>query len=181
MAEPETDTGAGSVRFGQYRLLRSQRLLLDGTRPVPISSRAMDILLALVERPGLTISRDDLIARAWPDTTVDEVNLRVHVSALRRALGDARDGQPYLVTIPGRGYRFVAGLMSETTPLLPADSTRMRPVTLPLPLARIIGRDELIGRIRALLPQRQFMTIVGPGGMGKTTVATAVADRVAAA
>jgi predicted ATPase/DNA-binding winged helix-turn-helix (wHTH) protein len=178
MAESETDPGAGAMRFGPYRLLRSQRLLLDGARPVPIGSRAMDILLALIEQPGRTLSRDDLIARAWPDTTVDEVNLRVHVSALRRALGDAKDGQRYLVTIPGRGYRFVGALASETMPLLPATRARTRPATLPLPLARIIGRDEVIERIRTLLPKRRFITIVGPGGMGKTTVATSVADGI---
>ncbi|HEY2617975.1 MAG TPA: winged helix-turn-helix domain-containing protein, partial [Acetobacteraceae bacterium] len=173
--------GGAAMHFGPYRLIRSQRLLLDGSRPVPVSSRAMDILLALVEQPGRVLSRDDLITRAWPDTTVDDVNLRVHVSALRRALGDGQDGQRYLVTVPGRGYRFVGPLASEQTPLLPVATARARPATLPLPLARIIGRTEVIARVGALLPQRQFVTLVGPGGMGKTTVATAVADAIGSA
>jgi predicted ATPase len=141
----------------------------------------MDILLALVEQPGRILSRDDLIARAWPDTTVDEVNLRVQVSALRRALGKTEDGQPYLVTIPGRGYRFVGVLSSDTAPLPPVDTLRLRPATLPLPLGRIIGRSEIIDRVCTLLPQRHFVTLVGPGGMGKTTIAMAVADRLGAA
>ncbi len=180
--DPHEDVpGGAAMRFGPYRLIKSQRLLLDGTKPVPVSSRAMDILLALVEQPGRVLSRNDLITRAWPHTTVDDVNLRVHVSALRRALGDGQDGQPYLVTVPGRGYRFVGPLASEQAPLLQVAAARARPATLPLPLARIIGRTEVIARVRALLPQRQFVTLVGPGGMGKTTVATAVADGIGSA
>jgi predicted ATPase/DNA-binding winged helix-turn-helix (wHTH) protein len=182
MTEPDHDWHeAGpkgmAVRFGRYRLLKPQRLLLDGNRPVRMSSRAMDILMALIEQPGRVYSRDDLITRAWPNTMVDDVNLRVHISLLRRALGDTVDGQPYLVTVPGRGYRFVGALTSEQTPLLPAEASSGRR-NLPLPLNRIVGRADLIERLGTLLPQRQFVTLVGPGGMGKTTVATAVADAI---
>jgi predicted ATPase/DNA-binding winged helix-turn-helix (wHTH) protein len=177
----EDGPNRAAMRFGPYRLLKSQRLLLDGSRPVPMSSRAMDILLALVEQPGRVLSRDDLITRAWPDTTVDNINLRVHVSALRRALGDGQEGQPYLITIPGRGYRFVGALAAEAAPLLSPDTPRARPAALPLPLARTIGRSALIDRIRTLLPAQRFVTLAGPGGMGKTTVAMAVADSIGSA
>ena len=169
-----------AVRFGRYRLLKPQRLLLDGNRPVRMSSRAMDILMALIEQPGRVYSRDDLITRAWPNTMVDDVNLRVHISLLRRALGDTADGQPYLVTVPGRGYRFVGALTSEQTPLLPAAASSERR-NLPLPLNRVVGRAAVIERICALLPEREFVTLVGPGGMGKTTVATAIADAIGGA
>ena len=176
-ASHDAGTNGTALRFGPYRLFKSQRLLLQGGRKIAIGSRAMDILLALVERPGSTLSRDDLITRAWPDTTVDDVNLRVHVSALRRALGDGQDGQTFFVTVPGRGYRFVGELATEQAPLLPVTAgQRGRSATLPLPLTRIIGRTDVIARIRASLPQRRCITLVGPGGMGKTTVATAIAD-----
>jgi DNA-binding winged helix-turn-helix (wHTH) protein len=129
----ENGLSSTAMRFGTHRLLKSQRLLLDGARPVPISNRAMDVLLTLVERPGRVISRDDLIMRAWPNTKVDDINLRVHVSLLRRTLGDSRDSQPYLVTVPDRGYRFVGPLASEPAPLLPMATSRVRLATLPLP------------------------------------------------
>jgi DNA-binding winged helix-turn-helix (wHTH) protein len=94
--------------FGSFRLLPEQRLLLDGEKPLPLGSRALDILIALAERAGETIRKDELIARAWPDTIVEEGALRVHVAALRKALGDGRDGKRYIANIPGRGYSFVA-------------------------------------------------------------------------
>jgi predicted ATPase/DNA-binding winged helix-turn-helix (wHTH) protein len=180
-AEPRVSDPSGiAMSFGPFRLLRSQRLLLEGSRAVPMSSRAMDILLALVEQPGKVLTHGDLITRAWPGATVEDVNLRVHVSALRRALGDSSDGQPYLVTVPGRGYRFVGALASAPAPMVPPIAAIARPATLPLPLARIIGRVEVVDRIRSQLAQRHLVTIVGPGGIGKTTVATAVADGIAA-
>ena len=111
-AENQPDRTA--LRFGPFRLLRSERMLLDGDRPVRVGSRAMDILLALVEQPGRTFSHDELMSRVWPDTFVEDVNVRAHISALRRALGDASGGQSFLVTIPGRGYSFVGPLSNET-------------------------------------------------------------------
>src|SRR4249920_4131364 len=93
-----------AISFGPYRLLASQRLLLEGDKPVRLGSRAFDILAALVERAGEAVGKEELIARAWPQTFVEEANLKIQVSALRRALGDGQDGHRYVVTIPGRGY-----------------------------------------------------------------------------
>src|SRR3954447_15700684 len=73
-----------AMSFGPFRLLPSQHLLLDGEKPVRLGSRALEILIALAERPDELVTKDELIARAWPDTFVEEVNLRVHVAALRR-------------------------------------------------------------------------------------------------
>src|ERR1700759_3383361 len=97
MLEPDHHASDGepnrtALRFGPFRLLTAERLLLDGDRPVRVSSRAMDILLALVEQPGRTYSRDELMSRVWPDTFVEDANLRAHISALRRALGDGQGG-----------------------------------------------------------------------------------------
>src|SRR3984957_14336646 len=93
-----------ATSFGPFRLLAAQRLLLEGDTPVRLSSRAFDILAALVERAGEVVGREELIARAWPQTVVEESNLKIQVSALRRALGDGQGGNRYVITVPGRGY-----------------------------------------------------------------------------
>src|SRR5690349_2727979 len=85
-----------SFAFGSFRLIPAQRVVLDGDTPMRLGSRAFDILLALVERAGETLSRDQLIARTWPDTVVEEGALRVHVAALRKALGDRSAGTRYI-------------------------------------------------------------------------------------
>ena len=94
--------------FGSFRLIPAQRMLLDDGKPLRLGSRALDILITLVERAGETIPKEQLIARTWPDTVVDEGALRVHVAALRKALGDGRNGRRYVTNNPGRGYAFVA-------------------------------------------------------------------------
>jgi DNA-binding winged helix-turn-helix (wHTH) protein len=96
------------VSFGPYRLLVARRLLLEGDKPVRLGSRAFDILTALIERAGEVVGKEELIARAWPATYVEEANLKIQVSALRRVLGDGQGGHRYIVTVPGRGYNFVA-------------------------------------------------------------------------
>jgi DNA-binding winged helix-turn-helix (wHTH) protein len=84
--------------------------LQEGDKPVPIGSRALEILIALLERRGELVSRQDLMARVWPNVFVEPANLTVHMSALRRALRDGRDGHRFIVNIPGRGYCFVAAI-----------------------------------------------------------------------
>ena len=90
-----------AISFGPYRLLAAQRLLLEGDQPVRLGSRAFDILAALIERAGEVVGKEELIARAWPKTYVEEANLKIQVSALRRALGDGQGGHRYVVTVPG--------------------------------------------------------------------------------
>jgi DNA-binding winged helix-turn-helix (wHTH) protein len=98
------------VSFGPFRLLSSQFLLLEGNKPVPLGSRALELLIALLERRGELVSKKDLMARVWPNVFVASANLTVHMSALRRALRDGKDGHRYIVNIPGRGYRFVGSV-----------------------------------------------------------------------
>jgi DNA-binding winged helix-turn-helix (wHTH) protein len=95
------------ISFGPFRLLPAQFLLLQGDKPVPLGSRAMQILIVLLERPGELITKQELMARVWPNLFVEPANLAVHISALRRALGDGRDGNRFIINIPGRGYCFV--------------------------------------------------------------------------
>jgi DNA-binding winged helix-turn-helix (wHTH) protein len=98
------------ILFCPFRLLPKQRLLTRADKPISLGSRAFDVLIALLERPGELISKPELMARVWPNTFVGPANLAMHISALRRALGDGRDGNRYVVNIPGRGYRFVAAV-----------------------------------------------------------------------
>ena len=98
------------VSFGPFCLLPTQFLLREGDKTVPLGSRALEILIALLERRGELVSKQDLMARVWPNVFVEPANLTVHMSALRRALRDGRDGHRFIVNIPGRGYRFVASV-----------------------------------------------------------------------
>jgi len=102
--------GPAKVSFGPFCLLPTQFLLQEGDKHVPIGSRALEILIALLERRGELVSKQDLMARVWPKVFVEPANLTVHMSALRRALRDGRDGNRFIVNIPGRGYCFVASI-----------------------------------------------------------------------
>jgi DNA-binding response OmpR family regulator len=90
------------VAFGPFRLLPTRRLLLHGDQPVRLGSRALEILIALVERPGELVGKNELMARVWPRTFVEDGNLKVQVAGLRRALGDRCGSNRYLVRFPGR-------------------------------------------------------------------------------
>ncbi len=95
------------ICFGPFRLSITGRVLEKGSVPVRLGSRALDILIALVERPAEVVTKKELFARVWPDLVVDEGNLRYHVSALRKALGEGRSGTRYVTNVSGRGYCFV--------------------------------------------------------------------------
>jgi predicted ATPase/DNA-binding winged helix-turn-helix (wHTH) protein len=171
-----------AISFGPYRLLAAQRLLLEGDKPVRLGSRAFDILTALVERAGEVVGKEELIARAWPQTFVEDSNLKIQVSALRRALGDGQGGHRYVVTVPGRGYNFVSPVsLQEPAQVLPPPTIAPAGVhNLPLAVTRMIGRDEAAAALVSRLSRQRLLTIVGPGGIGKTTLALAVAERMIA-
>src|ERR1700723_2211040 len=117
MTEPgATTSGESAISFGPFRLVTAQRRLLEGNKPVRLGSRAFDILTALVERAGEVVGKEELIARAWPTTLVEDANLKIQVSALRRALGDGQGDNRYVVNVVGRGYNFVAPIRKEEPP-----------------------------------------------------------------
>ncbi|MFZ6646109.1 ATP-binding protein [Undibacterium sp. TJN25] len=166
--------------FGAFRLAPAERLLHKGDIPIVLGSRALDILTALVESAGEVLSQRELIARAWPKLIVEEANLRIHIAALRKVLGDGEDKIRYITNVPGRGYCFVAPVQ-RSTPELKSDKAvleRVKATTvtaLPIALARMIGREETVDTVLELLRTGRFVSIVGPGGMGKTTVAVSIA------
>ena len=164
--------------FGPFNLLTSSKALLESGRPVRLGARAMQILIALVEQAGQTLTKRDLIGRVWPGSSVEESNLRVHIAALRRVLGDGRDGVRYILNDSGRGYRFVAPVGRAGAASAPISSTSLMGSGLPASPSHIVGRDDVTQAIVDQLPRRRLVTVVGPGGVGKTTVALAVARRV---
>jgi predicted ATPase/DNA-binding winged helix-turn-helix (wHTH) protein len=167
----------GVISFGPFRLFPTERQLKKGDEPLQLRSRALDTLIALVERAGEVVTQRELISRGWPDVTVEEANLRVQIASLRKALGDEREGARYIVTVPGRGYCFVAPVTLSTPQLSPPRKSAVSDQLQMLPprLTRIIGRDDTIRALSAQLMMCRFVSIVGPGGIGKTTVAISVA------
>jgi DNA-binding winged helix-turn-helix (wHTH) protein len=171
-----------AISFGPFRLLAGQRLLLEGDKAVRLGSRAFDILAALVERAGEVVGKEELIARAWPKTFVEESNLKIQVSSLRRALGDGQNDHRYIVTVPGQGYNFVAPISVEQPMRAPLPPTIASAAVhnLPFALTRMIGREEAVAALVLRLSRQRLVTVIGPGGIGKTTLALAVAERMIA-
>lgn len=172
---------AHTFSFGPFRLSPRQQLLVQGDNPVPLGSRAFEILVALVERAGEVVDKDELIARVWSGLTVEESNVRAQINAVRRALAEGGTGENYIVTVPGRGYRFVAAVAQPTSGAAqPVTAAGPKGHNFPDRLTRPIGRDETVAMVSSRLQRGRFVTIVGPGGIGKTTVALAVADKLIA-
>ena len=175
-------TGQGDVAsFGSFQLFPSARAIEKAGVPVALGNRALDILMTLVEHAGEVVSHKELMSRAWRGLVVDPSNLRVHVSSLRKALGDVEDTPRYIANVAGQGYCFVApvtrgGAASAPSraPEYPCGAARQR-LTLPAKLARMVGRDDAVRILAADLIAERFVSVIGPGGMGKTTVAIATA------
>ncbi|TYL97785.1 hypothetical protein FXB40_07720 [Bradyrhizobium rifense] len=173
-----------AISFGPFSLHAEERLLLEGDKPVRLGSRAFDILAALVERAGEVVGKEELMAHAWPQTFVEEANLKIQVSALRRALGDGQGGNRYIVTVVGQGYNFVAPVgIDQSSRIRPPPTATVSAAAvhnLPLAATRMIGRAEAVEALISRLSRERLVTIAGPGGIGKTTTALAVTERVIA-
>lgn len=164
--------------FGPFMLIPERQLLLEGKVPVRIGGRALDILIALVERSGELVSKRELMARVWPNIIVDEANLKVNMTALRRALRDGAGAVKYIATVTGRGYQFVAPVGGHRLPDRMATFRSLAPRShnLPIVTSRIFGRAHTINAIQEDLEESRLVSIVGAGGIGKTRVAFAVAE-----
>jgi predicted ATPase/DNA-binding winged helix-turn-helix (wHTH) protein len=168
-----------ALRFGPFHLLPAERLLLESGKVVKLGARAFDLLTLLVQRAGQVVSKEELISHVWPTTVVEEINLRVHVAAVRRALGDGQGGNRFIVNAAGRGYSFVAEVAGEPgeAPIKTASpSVAMSDHhNLPSSLIRMVGRSNEVQALVRLARSQRFLTIVGAAGVGKSTVALAVA------
>ncbi|WP_245364309.1 ATP-binding protein [Sinorhizobium americanum] len=153
-------------------MVPSRRTLLRDGQPVPVGSRAADILIFLASHAGELKTNAEIVKHVWPDTFVEEANLRVHISALRKALDDTQRDFKIIANVPGRGYTFIANLALDKAEA-PAVVPLARPASLPS-APRIFGREQSIALISAQLRRSRLLTIVGPGGIGKSTVARAV-------
>jgi DNA-binding winged helix-turn-helix (wHTH) protein len=160
------------ILFGPFRVLPKQRLLMQADKPVHLGSRAFDVLIALLERPGELVSKEELMAKVWPNTFVGPANLAVHISALRRALGDGHAENRYVVNIPGRGYRFVATVTIVEDPPRPAPAVTQAsdPGVWPRPVRSI---ERTVRDHAAQLPRGYLLTLAGLGA-GKTGVTLAL-------
>ncbi|MDO7896136.1 ATP-binding protein [Pseudomonas citrulli] len=162
--KPDTEATVG---FGPFVFHRQQRLVSRDGEPLTLGGRALDILQVLVEHAGTYVSKQALLASVWPDSVVEEINLRVHIAALRRAFGDGKDGSQYILNDPRQGYCLAATLV-------PAANLERH--NLPARLSPVIGRDKVLGQLLAEVPRRRLTTVTGPGGVGKTTVVLRVAE-----
>ncbi|MDQ6638064.1 MAG: helix-turn-helix transcriptional regulator, partial [Pseudomonadota bacterium] len=170
--------------FGRFELQPARRRLLRDGQPVPVGARAFDTLLALAERSDRVVAKSELLDLVWPGLVVEENNLQVQISALRKLLGPQA-----IATLPGRGYRFTAALENDAaggavaalpppaTP--PGDPGRTgAPTNLPANLPLLFGRGEELDALQSLLMAQRLVTVVGAGGIGKTSLAQALAHRL---
>lgn len=167
------------LRFGRFELDTTRRKLTESGNALQLGGKAFDILTVLAKSAGEVVSKEMLLAEVWPDTTVEEGALRVHLVTLRKLLGDRTSGR-YIENVPGRGYVFVmpvegsgVGSVNHTagkSPVLQQNFPRLT--------ERLIGRDEFVAETAALLSTNRLMTISGAGGVGKTSVALAAAEIV---
>jgi DNA-binding winged helix-turn-helix (wHTH) protein len=129
----ESATAQGrELVFGAFRLLPRQRLLYRADTPVRIGCRAREILLVLVERAGELVKKNELVARVWPGTVVEDGTLRVHIAGLRKILNDGTHGQHFIESVTGIGYRFVAPIScpQASRPAMDSTSPTLDPVEL---------------------------------------------------
>ena len=148
-----------SYRFGQFELQPSERRLLAAGVPAVVEPRAFDVLVALVERAGHLVTKEELFSLVWPKLIVEDANLHVQVSALRKILGTAA-----IATVPGQGYRFTLELTREVI-----DSAPLAPVAKSgLPEMTFTGSGRELADVKALLGDTRLLTLVGSDAIGKT-------------
>lgn len=169
------------IRFGPFTLSRHERALRGPLGELALSSRAFDLLLVLLENPGRVVTKGELLDRVWPALVVEENNLQVHVSALRKALGPG-----IIATVSGRGYKYVGeppqhlcnradlGTADRNASSIPS---QRRARTVPAAPTQMVGRDDDFRNLLSRIAAAKLTTIVGMGGVGKTRLAIEAASR----
>ncbi|WP_395699760.1 ATP-binding protein [Aquabacterium sp.] len=189
--EPSLPAASATLRFGpslRFELQPAEhRLLVDG-QPAALGRRALDLLIVLAERPDHLLSKNELLDRVWPGLVVEEANLQMQISNLRKVLGSE-----LIATVPGRGYRFAAAVDDGAAPAAAAPSSAPSSAPAPAPAPaltepatkgassrphhRLIGRDSDLAQLEALLSGEGCVTLVGSAGVGKTSLARAAVAR----
>ena len=178
--QPATSLLTTAFSFGRFELRPASRELMTDGQPMPLGARAFDVLQTLIERRERIVTKGELLDLAWPGVVVEENNLQVQISTLRKLLGPRA-----IATIPGRGYRFTAKLDGVPD----TDSNRRGPIpstaevrtpaarrtNLPIELPLLYGREEDLHALRSLMAGHRLVTVVGAGGIGKSRLAQAAA------
>jgi len=163
--------------FGHFVLIPARQALMRRGAQVRLGARALEILTALVEKPGTVIDKQELISRVWTDTFVDESNLKVQIAALRKALDEDAAQPSCIATVIGKGYRFVEPVLDGA---MNASIEREKPgQNSPKCSNDLFGRDAIVQQVASEVDEHRLVTLVGPAGIGKTAVAAAVAKLVA--
>src|SRR3984957_4409686 len=155
------------LRFGPFELSIGERVLQRDGQVLPLGGRALDVLIYLAGRPGEVIAKQELIDHVWPDVTVEEGSIRVHVAAIRKALGDGQFGSRYIANIKGRGYSFVGTVVSVADDTESTNARFRHHARLPVRPVMMIGRETVVSEISDKLRDERFITLLGPGGIGK--------------
>jgi DNA-binding winged helix-turn-helix (wHTH) protein len=179
--DPASERPAG-IAFGRFQVLPDRRDVLADGRPIKLGGRAFDVLMALIEARGAVVSRDALMARVWPGRIIEENSLAAQIAALRAAFGTERE---LIRTVSGRGYQFTGEI-----PVVPASpgeavdaiaaqpASVLPPTNVPEPVSKLIGREEELSEIPNLVATHRLVTLTGAGGIGKTTLALALARQL---
>jgi predicted ATPase/DNA-binding winged helix-turn-helix (wHTH) protein len=162
------------LRFGPFELSIGERVLRRGRHVRRLGDRALDILIFLASRPGEVITKKELIDHVWPNVTVEDVNIRVHVAAIRKALSDGQFGNRYIVNVKGRGYAFVGNIIPLAGETEAGNAESRYQGRLSVRPIMMFGRETVIRRVTDKLRDERFVTLLGPGGIGKTIIALAV-------
>jgi predicted ATPase/DNA-binding winged helix-turn-helix (wHTH) protein len=174
-----SDSVHSTLKFGPFELSIRERVLRRDGMALPLGSRAIDILIYLAERPGEVIGKRELIDQIWSDVNVEEGSLRVHVAAIRKALADGQFGNRYVANLRGRGYSFVGPVTRLEGVAIDRRDDGRSEVPLPAQVIKMIGRDPVLDDVKDRIRHGRFVTLLGPGGIGKTTVAVAAGHAMA--
>src|SRR5438309_6420285 len=161
------------LRFGPFELSIGERVLRRDGQVLPLGDRALDILIYLADRPGEVVAKQELIDHIWSDVTVEEGSLRVHVAAIRKALADGQFGNRYIANIKGRGYSFVDTVVALAGSTESRNDRSRQQGRLPARPFMMIDRETVIGEVNDKLRDGRFVTLLGTGDIGKTTIALA--------
>ena len=164
--------------IGPFRLDTAAGVLSRGGTPVPLGGRAVAVLTALVKQPNAFVRKETILDAAWPGVIVEEVNLAVQVSAIRRVLAQAPGGERWVETLARRGYRFVGPVIEIHDNVPRHGNGRGELSNLPQSLTSFIGRERELVEIKRLLLTKRLLTLIGVGGIGKTRLALQVAAEV---